>query len=55
MVAAVNSKHHRFEPRKYMMQANLRQQAQREEKPPMTGDQVFAAFERMGVPMISLQ
>jgi hypothetical protein len=56
MVSAVNSRNHRYEPRRYMLKTNLQSQAQAatEEKAPMTGDAVFAAFQNMGHPMVDV-
>lgn len=55
MLAAVNSKHGRYEPRKYMLNAKrLQEKAERDrrEREPMTGEQVLARFRQLGVPII---
>lgn len=60
MVSASNSRSHRYEPNKWMLKSNVRSlrgadERQRTEGEPMTGDEVFAAMKRMGVPMIDLR
>ena len=55
MVAAVNSKHGKYDPVKYMMNGKaLRRRAQeeREEREPMSGDEVLARFKAIGWPVI---
>lgn len=53
MVAAVNSKQHKYTPKKYMLPTHAKADAPREREP-MTGDQVMDAFKRMGYPVIDL-
>ena len=55
MLVAVNSKHGRYEPRKYMLHAKrLQEKADRDrrEREPMTGEQVLARFRQLGVRVI---
>ena len=55
MLVAVNSKHGKYEPRKYMLNAKrLQERAERDrrEREPMTGDEVLARFRQLGVRVI---
>jgi hypothetical protein len=55
MLVAVNSKHGKYEPRKYMMNGKrLQERAERDrrEREPMTGEQVLARFRQLGVRVI---
>ena len=55
MVAAVNSKHGKYDPVKYMMNGKaLRRRAQeeREAREPLSGDEVLARFRAIGWPVI---
>ena len=55
MLVAVNSKHGKYEPRKYMIDGKrLAERAERDrrEREPMTGEQVLQRFRQLGVPII---
>jgi hypothetical protein len=52
MLVAVNSKHRRYEPAKYMIYKNDMREKRRE---PLTGEQVLARFRQLGVPIVDLR
>lgn len=55
MLAAVNSKREKYQPMKWMAGGKelMRQAQQRAvEKEPPTGDDILAAFQKMGIPVI---
>jgi hypothetical protein len=51
MLVAVNSKHRRYEPAKYMIHKS--ETPKRREG--MTGEQVLARFRQLGVPIIDMR
>jgi hypothetical protein len=57
MVAAANSKQHKYQPRKYMLQSSLTRHAapDAEDREPLTGEQVMDAFRRIGFPVVDVR
>lgn len=55
MLVAVNSKHGKYEPRKYMIDGKRLAERAAAKREPMTGEQVLQRFRQLGVPIIDMR